>query len=56
LNSDSPYRFVDVVLPLALRGFYTYSLTLFYESEIKIGKRVVVPFGKSKLYSAIVVK
>ena len=56
MNNKPSYQFVDVVLPLALRNFYTYSLPLFYEGEIEIGKRVVVSFGKSKLYSAIVVK
>jgi len=47
--------YVDVVLPLPLRQFFTYSVPSNYISELAVGKRVVVPFGKSKLYSAIVV-
>ena len=43
------------MLPLPLRQFFTYSVPSAYISEINIGKRVIVPFGKSKLYSAIIV-
>lgn len=50
------FSYIDVVLPLAIRAFYTYSVPLEMQAEIKIGKRVVVQFGKSKLYSAIVIK
>jgi len=54
--NNQKYQFIDVVLPLSLRKLYTYSLPLFLDEEIEIGKRVVVSFGKSKLYSAIIVK
>lgn len=50
------YRYVDVVLPLPLRQFYSYSIPEEIQDEIAIGKRVVVQFGKSKLYSAIIIK
>ena len=46
--------FVDVILPLALRQFYTYRVPLEMNNEVQVGKRVVVQFGKSKVYSAIV--
>lgn len=48
--------FVDVILPLALPRFYTYSIPSNLESEIKPGMRVVVSFGKKKLYAALVYK
>ena len=44
------------MLPLPLRQFFTYSIPKNYISELAVGKRVVVPFGKSKLYSAIIVR
>jgi primosomal protein N' (replication factor Y) len=46
--------FVDVLLPLALPGYFTYSVPASFENIIKAGKRVVVQFGKKKLYTAIV--
>ncbi len=51
-----PYKqvFVDVLLPLALPGYFTYSVPISLENIIKPGKRVVVQFGKKKLYTAIV--
>ena len=48
--------FVDVYLPLALPKPFTYSVT---NEEFKIlssGYRVAVPFGKSKIYTGIVVR
>lgn len=48
--------FVDVILPLALEKSYTYTLNSKEASSVSRGSRVVVPFGKSKLYTALVVK
>ena len=50
-----PY-FVDVVLPIPLERTFTYSLTAEEVVRIQIGTRIAVPFGKSKIYTAIVVK
>ena len=47
--------FVDVILPLAVKGVYTYSLPTHF-TKIDVGFRVIVHFGSKKLYSAIVVK
>ena len=47
--------FVDVILPLAVKGVYTYSLPNHF-TKIDVGFRVIVHFGSKKLYSAIVVK
>lgn len=46
--------FVEVILPLALLKLYTYSVPEELSNQVKIGVRVVVQFGKKKLYSAIV--
>lgn len=49
-------RFVDVILPLPLAQCFTYSLPSECEGEVQVGCRVVVPFGKSKSYTAIIYK
>ncbi len=46
--------FVEVILPLAILKTYTYRVPLEYNSQIAVGKRVVVQFGKSKIYTAII--
>ena len=46
--------FVDVILPLAVPNLYTYSIPDFLQKQIKPGQRVVVQFGKKKLYTALV--
>ena len=46
--------FVEVILPLKLKNSFTYKVS---ESEflfLKKGMRVTVPFGKSKIYTALV--
>ena len=45
--------FVDVILPLAVPNLYTYSIPEIYRKNIKPGQRVVVQFGKKKLYTAL---
>ena len=50
----SENTFVDVILPLTLSKVYTYRVPLDLISEMKIGQRVVVQFGKRKLYTALV--
>lgn len=46
--------FVDVILPLAISKTYTYRVPFEMTDLIQKGKRVVVQFGKSRIYSAIV--
>jgi len=48
--------FADVLLPLALGKPYTYALTPEDYTVLKPGFRVAVSFGKSKVYTAVVVK
>jgi len=46
--------FVDVVLPLALPRLYTYSIPDEMIGRVEQGMRVVVSFGRKKLYAAVV--
>ena len=48
--------FVDVILPLALPNLYTYRVPQALNGSVDVGYRVIVQFGKNKLYSAIVAR
>ncbi len=47
-------KFADVILPLPLYSYFTYSLPDEWVDEVQTGCRVVVPFGRKKYYTAIV--
>lgn len=46
--------FIEVVLPLAVSKTFTYQVTEAEFHYIQIGMRVAVPFGKTKIYTALV--
>ena len=46
--------FVDVILPLPLDGVFTYSVPTSEEGRVKVGARVLVPFGRNKTYVGII--
>ncbi|OUS11348.1 primosomal protein N' [Nonlabens dokdonensis] len=46
--------YVDVILPLPLERYFTYSINKAESQFLEPGMRVAVPFGKSKIYTAIV--
>ena len=46
--------FVEVILPLAISKTYTYRVPNTWNEKVAAGKRVIVQFGKNKVYSAIV--
>lgn len=46
--------FVDVLLPLPLERSFTYAVVPGTEAQMQPGVRVAVPFGKSKLYTGVV--
>ena len=48
--------YADIVLPLAVPGAYTYRVPASLEARITIGSRVVVPLGKNKRYTGIVIR
>lgn len=49
-------RYVDVILPLPLEGLFTYGVSDELAAQVQAGVRVVVPFNKSKRYTAIAVR
>lgn len=49
-------HFINVVLPIPLERHFTYSVTSQEAALLKPGMRVSVPFGKSKIYTGIVLK
>lgn len=49
-------KYVDVIVPLAIANLFTYSLPQNLEEKVRMGCRVVVPFGARRYYTAIVVK
>jgi len=56
-NQEQPSRktlFVEVILPLAISKTYTYRIPFELNEEAATGKRAVVQFGKSKIYTAII--
>lgn len=48
-------KFADVLLPLPLSRYFTYAVPSEMQNTLRIGSRVVVPFGRKKYYTAIVV-
>ena len=49
-------HYIDVVLHLPLRPAFTYEVNEEQAAFLQAGMRVVVPFGKSKIYTAITIK
>ena len=47
---------IDVIVPLPIDTLFTYKVNKIEYDFLKNGYRVIVPFGKSKLLTAIVVK
>ena len=52
----SPTIFVDAILPLPLPKLYTYRIPRDMEQDIAVGSRIVVPFGRNKILTAIIFK
>ena len=46
--------FAEVILPLPLAATFTYRIPAHMAGKVTVGSRVVVPFGRKKLYTAIV--
>ncbi len=52
---NNPNQYVDVLLPLPVSGKFTYEVPDDLMGKMMIGGRVVVQFGKRKIYTAVVV-
>ena len=49
-------RYVDVILPRPLEGYFTYAISDELAVGVKLGIRVLVPFGASKTCTAMAVR
>lgn len=47
-------KYANLLLPLPLPGYFTYAVPEELEGTLQMGMRVVVQFGKKKLYTALV--
>lgn len=47
-------KFVDIILPLSLPNLYTYRVPVELNELVRAGQRVVIQFGKNKLYTGII--
>lgn len=48
--------YIDVIVPLPLEGTFTYNVPQALKDKVKEGMRVLVPWGRSKKYMAIVAR
>lgn len=46
--------YAQIIIPLNLKGTFTYKVPDFLLDEIAVGKRVLVPFGGKKIYTGII--
>lgn len=46
--------FAEILLPLPVPGAFTYRVPFEMNDEIEVGRRVVVQFGKNKIYTGLV--
>nr|NQU93492.1 DEAD/DEAH box helicase [Bacteroidota bacterium] len=47
--------FAEILLPLPVPGTFTYRVPFEMNDEVEVGKRVVVQFGKKKIYTGLVI-
>ena len=48
--------FADILLPLPIKGTFTYRIPFEFNEFVKVGQRVAVQFGKKKIYSGLIKK
>ena len=49
-------NYADLILPLPLQGTFTYALPAAMQTVVKVGMRVLVPFGRNKTYVGVVAR
>lgn len=54
--SERQTLFADVIIPIALSQEFTYRVPFELNEHIRLFTRVIVPFGKGKLYTALVTR
>ena len=50
----SNLNFAQIILPLNLKGTFTYKVSADFLDKIEVGMRVLVPFRGKKIYTGIV--
>ncbi len=53
--ADQDTIFVEIVLPVPIARLFTYRVPKVMEANVKVGQRVIVPFGQKKILTGIVV-
>ena len=53
MSTEKPV-FAEIILPLPLKQMFSYEVPIAYAHKVYSGMRVVVPFGKKKLYTGII--
>jgi primosomal protein N' (replication factor Y) len=46
--------FADIIVPIPVRGTFTYRVPLALNAEVAIGKRAIIQFGSKKIYAGII--
>ena len=46
--------YADIIIPLAVKGVFTYRIPETIAGRVEPGARTIVPFGKKRLYTGIV--
>ncbi|MEY4930378.1 MAG: primosomal protein, partial [Bacteroidota bacterium] len=53
--TDKDTRFAEIVLPVPIARLFTYRVPKEWQEQIRVGQRVIVPFGQKKILTGIVV-
>lgn len=53
---ETPQTYADIMLPLPLDSLFTYAVPPLLRAQTAVGRRVLVPFGRSKTYVGLVVR
>lgn len=56
MSSNTIQMFVEVILPVNISSTFTYSVPADWQGKLTKGMRVVVPFGKNKIYTGVVLE
>ncbi|MBT3301449.1 MAG: primosomal protein N' [Bacteroidetes bacterium] len=55
-ENQNIHLFAEIILPFPLHKSFTYRIPLEFQDQVEIGKRVLVQFGKKKIYTGIVLE
>jgi primosomal protein N' (replication factor Y) len=54
LSPDNETHFAEIVLPVPVPRLFTYRVPVAFQEKIKIGQRVIVPFGQKKILTGLI--